>query len=254
MGRLRVTFLGTGTSHGVPMIACDCPVCRSNDEKNKRTRTSILVSYNGRNILVDTTPELRIQAIRCNVRRVDAVLFTHHHADHSGGCQRIKDIIPAKVYLHQEGAELVEEGDEEKMGLVVAKKSGFYSPRYTFTPFKVDCRVKDNEEISVGKLKLKAFHTPGHSKDSTCFYIDREGCRILFSGDVVLFEGKIALLNLRGSNLEDYRKNFSKITSLEVDALLPGHGVFVLKEGKQHIDRASLAPVSYTHLTLPTKA
>ena len=100
MGKLKITFLGTGTSHGVPMIACDCPVCRSNDEKNKRTRTSILVSYNGRNILVDTTPELRIQAIRCNVRRVDAVLFTHHHADHLHGLddlRRFSDIQRMRI-------------------------------------------------------------------------------------------------------------------------------------------------------------
>jgi phosphoribosyl 1,2-cyclic phosphate phosphodiesterase len=90
MEGLRITFLGTGTSHGVPMIACDCPVCTSNDERNKRTRTSILVTYNDRNVLVDTTPELRIQAIRCNVRRVDAILFTHHHADHLHGLDDIR--------------------------------------------------------------------------------------------------------------------------------------------------------------------
>ncbi|HID56565.1 TPA: MBL fold metallo-hydrolase [Candidatus Poribacteria bacterium] len=97
---MRITFLGTGTSHGVPMIACDCPVCRSNDPKNKRTRTSILVSYNGRNILVDTTPELRIQTIRCDVRRVDAVLFTHHHADHLHGLddlRRFSDIQRMRI-------------------------------------------------------------------------------------------------------------------------------------------------------------
>jgi len=173
--------------------------------------------------------------------RIKKIILTHHHADHSGGCKKIKDMTPARVYIHQDGAELVEEGKEEEMGLVVAKKSGLYSPGYTFNPFKVDCRIEDDQIISVGRLNLKAIHTPGHSKDSTCFYMDDGSCKILFSGDVVLFKGEIGLLNLPGSSLKDYRKNFSKVASLSFDALLPGHGVFVLKEGKQHVEKASLA-------------
>ena len=82
---IRLTFLGTGTSHGVPMIACDCRVCTSPDPRNHRTRTSALVQYNDRNVLIDTSQELRIQAIRNRISRVDALLFTHTHADHIHG-------------------------------------------------------------------------------------------------------------------------------------------------------------------------
>ena len=78
---MKVTFLGTGTSHGVPMIACNCKVCTSSNPKNKRMRTSVLVSKNGYNILIDATPELRLQCIKNNVTRLDAVLITHPHAD-----------------------------------------------------------------------------------------------------------------------------------------------------------------------------
>lgn len=88
---VRVLFLGTGTSHGVPMIGCDCGVCRSPDPRDKRTRPSIVVeSRGGFRILVDTTPDLRTQALRHDLRRVDALLFTHAHADHVMGLDEVR--------------------------------------------------------------------------------------------------------------------------------------------------------------------
>ncbi|MCP4589451.1 MAG: MBL fold metallo-hydrolase [bacterium] len=86
----RVIVLGSGTSHGVPMIACDCPVCTSEDPRDRRTRTSIVVDYGDHTLLVDTAPELRLQCIAQGVRRVDAVLFTHHHADHVTGLDDLR--------------------------------------------------------------------------------------------------------------------------------------------------------------------
>lgn len=87
---MRVTFLGTGTSVGIPAIGCDCPVCRSDDPRNVRRRTSLFVEAGGRSILIDTTPEFREQALRHRVTRVDAVLFTHAHADHIFGFDDIR--------------------------------------------------------------------------------------------------------------------------------------------------------------------
>lgn len=82
---MKLTFLGTGTSHGVPVIGCDCAVCQSNDPRNKRTRSSLLVQIDDLNILIDTATEFRLQALRCGVKRIDAVLYTHCHADHVFG-------------------------------------------------------------------------------------------------------------------------------------------------------------------------
>jgi len=83
--KLTVTVLGSGTSQGVPMIGCRCPVCQSPDSKDKRTRSSIYLAAPQANILVDTTPDLREQALRENLGHLDAVLFTHPHADHIMG-------------------------------------------------------------------------------------------------------------------------------------------------------------------------
>ena len=87
---MKVTFLGTGTSVGVPRIGCDCAVCRSDDPKNKRLRCSILLQRGDYSILVDTTPDLRTQALRHDIKRVDAVLFTHAHADHLHGLDEVR--------------------------------------------------------------------------------------------------------------------------------------------------------------------
>ena len=87
---LKITFLGTGTSTGVPMIACGCPVCTSTDEKDKRLRTSILVESPGTTLVVDTGPDFRVQMLRRKVKKLDAVLFTHSHKDHIAGLDDVK--------------------------------------------------------------------------------------------------------------------------------------------------------------------
>lgn len=81
----KFTFLGTGTSVGVPMIGCDCHVCRSPNPKNHRFRCSVLIGTPAGNILIDTTPELRLQLLRVNVKLVHAVVYTHYHVDHLFG-------------------------------------------------------------------------------------------------------------------------------------------------------------------------
>ena len=87
---LKITFLGTGTSTGVPMIACDCAVCTSTDKKDKRLRSSILVESKNTAFVIDTTPDFRYQMLRANVKKLDAVLFTHPHKDHIAGLDDVK--------------------------------------------------------------------------------------------------------------------------------------------------------------------
>jgi len=88
---VQVTFLGTGTSHGVPMIGCRCSTCRSSDPRDRRSRPSILFEMaSGARVLVDTTPDLRAQALAHELDRVDAILFTHCHADHVMGLDEVR--------------------------------------------------------------------------------------------------------------------------------------------------------------------
>lgn len=87
---MRITVLGSGTSTGVPFIGCDCPVCSSSSVKNKRLRSSLFLSSGEKSILIDTSTDLRQQALLYGIRRIDAVLFTHSHADHVHGIDELR--------------------------------------------------------------------------------------------------------------------------------------------------------------------
>src|SRR5262245_3936728 len=90
MAEIELLFLGSGTSAGVPMIGCHCAVCTSTDPRDRRDRPSVLISYNGAKILVDTTPEMRWQCIRNGIDMIDAVVYTHAHADHIFGLDDVR--------------------------------------------------------------------------------------------------------------------------------------------------------------------
>lgn len=97
--RIRITVLGSGTSSGVPTIGCPCAVCASEDPRDKRLRPSILVRYDGHGVLIDTGPDFRAQALRARIERIDAILYTHSHADHILG---LDDVRPFNYRQRQE--------------------------------------------------------------------------------------------------------------------------------------------------------
>ena len=110
--KARLTVLGSGTSMGVPTIGCDCAVCHSSDPRDRRTRPSVLVEYDSKTVLIDTTPDFREQAIREQIRQLDAVLYTHAHADHILGIDDLRPLsfhragkIP--LYARPEAAEFL---------------------------------------------------------------------------------------------------------------------------------------------------
>lgn len=160
---MRVTVLGSGTSHGVPMIGCACAVCMSEDSKNRRFRPSILVENEGRNILVDTTPEMRMQTLQFGVTRVDAVLITHTHADHIFGLddlRRFNDLMDAEIPVYGD------EGTREDIQRIfryifVQTQAGGGKPRITLNPlpdsFELFGLHIQTLEVLHGKLPVRAF-------------------------------------------------------------------------------------------------
>ena len=104
--KATLTFLGSGTSSGIPVVACDCEVCRSTDPRDKHLRSSVLVEYCGLTILVDAGPDFRTQMLRAGIHHLDAILLTHNHKDHTGGLDDIRafnlaERHPVNIYCEQ---------------------------------------------------------------------------------------------------------------------------------------------------------
>ena len=111
---MRITFLGTGTSNGIPVIGCTCSVCTSPDPRDRRSRSSAVVEAAGRKLLIDTAPELRLQAVANGLTDIDAVLYTHAHADHVAGFDDLRSFnfinqAPLDVYTDALTSSLIRE-------------------------------------------------------------------------------------------------------------------------------------------------
>lgn len=119
---MRLTLLGTGTSFGVPQIGCRCPTCTSPDPRDRRTRTAALVETRGKRLLIDTPPELRLQLVAAGVDQVDAVVFTHAHADHVHG---IDDLRALSV---RQGTSLPAYGSRTTLAELVARFPYIFDP------------------------------------------------------------------------------------------------------------------------------
>ena len=152
---LKITFLGTGTSSGVPMIACHCRVCTSTNKQDNRLRSSIMVQSATTTLVVDTTPDFRYQMLRENVKNIDAILFTHPHKDHVAGLDDIK----AFNYFNKKAIDVYANELTQK-----ALKNEFY---YIFAAHKypgvpdINLNLIDEEPFLVGDIivtPIKVWH------------------------------------------------------------------------------------------------
>jgi phosphoribosyl 1,2-cyclic phosphate phosphodiesterase len=150
--QLKITFLGTGTSSGVPMIACECEVCTSTDRKDNRLRSSILVESATTTLVVDTTPDFRYQMLRTGVKRLDAVVFTHPHKDHIAGL----DDIRAFNFFMQKPVDIYA-NDMTQESIIREFPYAFADLRYPGIP-EVRLNRIDRDPFMIGDIPITPIH------------------------------------------------------------------------------------------------
>jgi phosphoribosyl 1,2-cyclic phosphate phosphodiesterase len=153
---LKVTFLGTGTSQGIPIIGCGCVVCQSTDPKNKRLRVSVLIETNDRTVVIDSGPDFRYQMLRAGVKDLDAILFTHEHKDHVAG---LDDIRPFNYLLHKVidvyATERVQETLKREFAYI------FHDTRYHGLP-QIKLHTINNEPLIIGETSFTPIEVMHH--------------------------------------------------------------------------------------------
>ncbi|RCH54096.1 MBL fold metallo-hydrolase [Mucilaginibacter hurinus] len=145
---MKVTFLGTGTSQGVPVIACNCEVCTSADPNDKRLRTSIMIEAEGKTIVIDSGPDFRYQMLRAHVQLLDAIVFTHEHKDHVAGL----DDVRAFNYKQQEAMDVYA---VERVQKAIKREFQYIFDEYTYPGIpRVNLHTIGNGPFNIGGLEI----------------------------------------------------------------------------------------------------
>jgi len=156
---VKITFLGTGTSQGVPVITCECPICGSSDEHDKRLRTSLLLELNGKVLLFDAGPDFRQQMLRANVKKLDSIILTHEHKDHIAGM----DDVRAYNFKSQDAVDIFA---EERVQKAIKKEFSYVFSEYQY-PGVPKMRLNDITDqifnvkgIEVMPVRVFHYHLP----------------------------------------------------------------------------------------------
>ncbi|HSB10077.1 MAG TPA: MBL fold metallo-hydrolase [Blastocatellia bacterium] len=189
---MRVTFLGTGTSVGVPSVGCECATCLSEDPRDKRLRTSLLVEHQGQNVLIDASTDFRQQALRIGLKHLAAILFTHSHADH---CFGLDDTRPI---MFRDGAIPVFATEETWEGLRRIFSYAFEPAGYPGVPRIIPNRIEGDfdllglkiEPLTVihGQLPVTAFRIGEFAYVTDCNSIPAETCVRLMGLDLLVID------------------------------------------------------------------
>lgn len=205
-----------------------------------------LIEDGGAACLIDAGSGLDTAGILGNIaetgvdlQSIQYIFLTHAHGDHGGGIHELQAMVPQAATVASAGEKrLLEAGTEEELGLTAAKKKGAYPRDYCYIHGKVDHITTDEEAYRIGNAVMTAIILPGHSIESVCYLLEKNGKRYLFSGDSIYLDGRLSLINCYGSTMEGYRENIGKLAGREIDALIPSHYRFTLSGGQEHVNQA----------------
>lgn len=210
---MRLVFLGTGTSSGVPQIGCDCLVCKSKDARNKRTRAGVLIENGDTRIVIDTSPEFRLQCIREGIRMIDGVVYTHSHADHIFGL----DDVRAFTQINKKRMPVFANSDTLSD---IKKAFGYiFRPPLNNSPIPlIDLNLIDGDfsignidikpiDIRHGKLNILAFKINSFMYCTDCNFIPEESKKYFYNLDVLV---------LGALRYEEYPTHFNFEQAIEI--------------------------------------
>lgn len=256
--KARLTFLGTGTSSGIPMLGCKCEVCHSGDPKDKRLRASALVEYGGLSILVDCGPDFRAQAIRAGITHLDGILLTHNHMDHVGGLDDTRALNlceshPVNIYCEK----YVEDSLRRSYAYAFAEPRYQGAPEWKMhtidnRPFKVYSNAGD--EVLKWEKGFGYHHLPAEN-------VEVKSVEVIPIQGWHLKEKQISVLGYRFGNIayltdmnliED--EEFEKLKGLDavtINCVKPGphHSHFSLQECLDFFGRVNARTSYITHLS-----
>lgn len=203
-----------------------------------------LIDCGTESVLIDTGTGLDNEKVIRELEKdltnpLNYILITHHHADHIGGLNEIREYFHAKVITPFMEKESIERADEKVTGLEAARNAGYYPADYSIKKAAVDKAVKAGEHLKIGNEEIWVLDASGHSLGGVCYYFPKD--KMLFVGDLIMHGGYINLQNIPGADLQKYADSVTALTELEVEQFYSGHGNFSLNRGKIHVEKAAKA-------------
>lgn len=214
---MKITILGTGTSQGIPVIGSDHPVCLSTDPKDKRQRVSALIEINDKTLVIDCGPDFRNQMLSNNVKRLDALLFTHEHADHTAGLDDLRPFYFRQGYLYCFMTARVLDSLKERFGYIFATENRYPGvPDLNITLFDTDSFLIDDIKVTPiladhGFLPVHGFRIENFAYMTDVKTIAPEELKKLRGLDVLI-------INMLRD--EPHKTHLNKVEALELVALL----------------------------------